>query len=92
MTTATIQAERLKTIRKARKIGRAKLAKLSGLTERQVARMESAAPGAAISAALLAELSSSLQVAQQTLTGEIPMTEADLQPAANLICTSGCCG
>ncbi len=40
MTTLTIDAARLKTVRKARKIGRPKLAKLVGLTERQLAKLE----------------------------------------------------
>lgn len=43
MTENRLDPARLKTIRKARKIGRPKLARLAGMTERQIARLEGAA-------------------------------------------------
>ncbi len=42
MTTLTIDPLRLKTVRKARKLGRPKLAKLVSLTERQLTKLETA--------------------------------------------------
>lgn len=42
MTTLTIDPQRLKTVRKARKLGRPKLAKLVSLTERQLTKLETA--------------------------------------------------
>ncbi len=93
MTTQSIQPSVLKDIRKARKLGRPKLAKLSGLTERQLARLEGAAtmrgdlPVAALSA-----LAQVLQVPEAVLTGDLPVTADDLQPARKSTCSSGCCG
>ncbi len=86
-----IDAERLKTIRKARKIGRPKLAKLSGITERQMGRIETAG-NAVLDASLVIRLSDALQVPPQTLTGEFQMVAEDLEQAQAPKCTSGCCG
>lgn len=92
MTVHTIDPERLKTLRKARKIGRPKLAKLSGLTERQLAKLEASSDrGAALPDAVLGRLSTALQIPALALTGELPLIDTDLQPAAKPTCASGCC-
>ena len=80
--------ELLKTVRKARKIGRPRLAKLTGLTERQIARFET---GTGVPSGALAKLSAALQVPESVLTGEEPLADEDLMPAAEG-CTKGCCG
>ncbi len=91
MVPETILPERLKTIRKARKIGRTKLAKLSGLTERQLTKLETA-KGVDLPATSLMQLAHVLQVTPYVLTGEFALDESDLQPASTSSCTSGCCG
>lgn len=93
MAVQTIDAERLKTIRKARKIGRPKLAKLSGLTERKVAKLEaSAGQQETLPEVTIERLSHALQIPALVLTGDLPMDESDLQAATKSSCTSGCCG
>ncbi|AKS45920.1 Helix-turn-helix domain-containing protein [Octadecabacter temperatus] len=87
MTTETILADRLKSVRKARKIGHPKLAKLSGLTERQLAKMET--KGAELPDAVLVSLADALKITPLALTGALPLIDADLKPAST--CTSGCC-
>ncbi|MCF2904073.1 helix-turn-helix domain-containing protein [Octadecabacter sp. CECT 8868] len=89
MTSETILADRLKSVRKARKIGRPKLAKLSGLTERQLAKLET--KGAAVPEPVLSNLAEALHITPLALTGALPLIDEDLQPAAST-CTSGCCG
>lgn len=91
MTAITIDPTRLKTIRTSRKIGRPKLAKLTGLTERQITKFESAS-APQLSAAALHRLAEALQTPAPTLTGEFPLTEDDLTPASATKCTNGCCG
>ncbi|GAB5512162.1 MAG: hypothetical protein Rhims3KO_35630 [Hyphomicrobiales bacterium] len=91
MADIAVDAARIKTIRKARKIGRPKLAKLSGLTERQVAKLETSGP-AVLEASVLLKLSEVLQVPAPTLTGEFEILADDLEPMAAKKCTSGCCG
>ncbi|MBT0956545.1 helix-turn-helix transcriptional regulator [Alphaproteobacteria bacterium KMM 3653] len=86
-----IKSDRLKAIRLGRKIGRPKLAKLTGLTERRLAKIETEATFA-LPRSTVAKLSGALQVPELTLTGELPVTEEDLNPVQNTQCTSGCCG
>ena len=88
MTSMQVDCKRVKTIRKARKIGRPKLAKLIGLTERQVAKLE-LRETQALPDTTVERLSVALQVPVLTLTGEFPVIETDLQPAST--CTKGCC-
>lgn len=88
MTAIAIDPMRLKTIRKARKIGRPKLGKFAGLSERQMARVEGGAAG--LSVAQLEIVADVLQVPAPVLTGDLPMAEDDLAPAER--CTKGCCG
>ncbi len=91
--TTDILAQRIKTIRKARKIGRSKLAKLSGVQERQLARIERGGmDDANLDMLQLEQISSALQVTRQTLIGESPLTDSDLKPMSALACTTGCCG
>jgi len=91
--TTDILAQRIKTIRKARKIGRSKLAKLSGVQERQLARIERGGmDDANLDMLQLEQISSALQVTHQTLIGESPLTDSDLKPMSALACTTGCCG
>ncbi|TCL09347.1 hypothetical protein BXY66_1392 [Shimia isoporae] len=92
MTALSIDASRLKTLRKARKIGRPKLAKLSGLTERQLAKLESSSGFTPLPEPTVAKLSAALQIPTPALTGELPLIDDDLQPAQKSTCTSGCCG
>lgn len=91
MTDVAIDAETLKTIRKARKIGRPKLSKLSGMTERQVAKIEQS-KHSTLPEAIAIRLAGTLQVPLQTLTGEQAMSGEDLQPAAKSSSGCSCCG
>jgi len=91
MTEMTIDTNRLKTIRKARKIGRPKLAKLSGLTERRLAKIE-AGQQSVLPQAMVLKLSDALKVPSPTLTGQFPLTEDDLKQDVGSTCTNGCCG
>jgi len=86
-----IKSDRLKAIRKGRKIGRPKLAKLSGVTERKLAKIE-AEGSSVLPQSTLAMLADILQVPEPTLTGDFPLTEEDLKPLSKPQCTSGCCG
>ncbi|MEP2717173.1 XRE family transcriptional regulator [Pseudophaeobacter sp.] len=86
-----IRSDRLKSIRKGRKIGRPRLAKLSGLTERKLAKIE-AESLSLMPRSIVARLSDALQVPQPTLTGDFPVTDADTSPLEKEKCTSGCCG
>lgn len=86
-------AQRLKTIRKARKMGRGRLAKLSGLNERQIARIERGnVQESGVDSMQLEQISSALQVMLETLNGDIPLTDADLLPISTSVCRGGCCG
>jgi len=85
-----IKSARLKAIRKDRKIGRPKLAKLSGLTERKLAKIE-AETSSILPHSTVAILSDVLQVPEPTLTGDFPLNEEDLKPLTKSQCTSGCC-
>ena len=90
MTAEFIDAGTLKTLRKARKFGRPKLAKLAGLTERQIARFEGAAGGThAATPDVISRLSAILQVPEETLTGSEVLTEYDLTTAPKSSCS--CC-
>lgn len=91
MADIAVDSDRIKTIRKARKIGRPKLAKLSGLTERQVAKIETSG-AIVLEVSVLHRLSEALQVPAPTLTGEFEIVANDLEPAATKKCTNGCCG
>lgn len=92
--TAMIEAGTLKTIRKARKIGRPKLAKLTGTTERQISRLEAKGAGPIeIAPGLLMRLSDALWVQAGVLTGDVPLSDADLGPLPATCCSNkGCCG
>lgn len=93
MTDLILDAENLKTVRKARKIGRPKLAKMVGLTERQIARLEgSGGAQANVSDAAMDRIAAALQVPLGTLTGHLDLIDGDLVPASEKTCTSGCCG
>ncbi|MCT4553207.1 MAG: helix-turn-helix domain-containing protein [Pelagimonas sp.] len=93
MTSVQIDADRLKTLRKARKLGRPKLAKLAGLTERQITRLESGAEAkGALPDATLARLALVLQVPEEALSGVLPLSEADLGPIpASTGSSCSCC-
>ena len=89
MATLTLNTTRIKKIRKARKIGRPKLAKLAGLTERQVTKLEIAARETPVEHATAMRLSLALDVPLPTLTGEFEISEDDLTQATPKSC--GCC-
>ncbi|MEM8570046.1 MAG: XRE family transcriptional regulator [Pseudomonadota bacterium] len=92
MTALVIDSEKLKTIRKARKLGRGRLAKLSGLTERQIARLEGSVPLVGSGGAQAIErLSAALGVPPGALSGDLPLIDDDLEPASKTRCTNGCC-
>lgn len=90
MEIVSVDTGRIKLIRKGRKMGRPKLAKLSGLTERQLAKLESASE-TAVDINVLYRLSDALQVPTPTLTGEFDMVAEDLEPVKAQTCTNGCC-
>ncbi|MBO9402723.1 helix-turn-helix transcriptional regulator [Shimia sp. R9_1] len=87
MTELTIDPQRLKSVRKARKLGRPKLAKLTSLTERQLTKLETASKGAALPETTVIRIAGALGIPALALTGELPLIEDDLQPAAK---TSSC--
>lgn len=91
MSDLEIVSERVKTIRKARKIGRSKLAKLTGLTERQLTKIETAGT-APLPEVTVGRLAAALGVPTPTLTGHLQMIDDDLQQEQKSSCTSGCCG
>lgn len=84
----TLQPDRLQDVRRARGIGRTKLAKLAGLTERQVARLEGALPmKGELTADVALRLVAALQVQPETLLGDQALTEAELaKPARSCSC------
>jgi transcriptional regulator with XRE-family HTH domain len=84
MTTLTIDPQRLKTVRTARKLGRSKLAKLIGLTERQLTRLETASAGASVPEATMNRLAAALAIPALALTGDLPLIAEDLQPVQSL--------
>lgn len=86
-----IKSDRLKAIRKGRKIGRPKLAKLVGLTERKLAKIEKEA-ATVLPQSTVAKISDALGVPEPTLTGDFALTQDDLNPLETTKCTSGCCG
>ncbi|MEM8537590.1 MAG: helix-turn-helix domain-containing protein [Pseudomonadota bacterium] len=90
MADITVQPERIKTIQKARKIGRSKLAKMSGLTERRLTKLETSA-SANLDMSVVERLANALAVPAPTLTGEFEIVDADLQSASSTRCSSGCC-
>lgn len=92
MTGQILDADRLKTVRKARKLGRPRLARLAGLTERQVTRLEGAGTAVGLGPDAVLRLSAALQIPAEALTGALPLSEDDLSPASQSTCTSGCCG
>lgn len=89
---ASIDTQILKTIRTSRKIGREKLAKLTGLTERQIAKLESAACPTDVAETWIFRLSLALDVPEAVLTGEVPASDIHKQPLPAKACGSGCCG
>ncbi|MBO9475185.1 helix-turn-helix transcriptional regulator [Shimia sp. R10_1] len=94
MTALTLDPQRLKTVRKARKLGRPKLAKLVGLTERQLTKLETASNGAALPEATLIRIATALQIPAPALTGELPLGEDTLEPVQPISQGSSCscCG
>ena len=85
-----IKSERLKAVRKARKIGRPKLAKQVGITERQLFKIETSET-VMLTENAVSKLCQALQINIKTLTGELPMLEEDLRPLQMPQCLSGCC-
>ena len=85
-----IKTGQLKSIRVAPKIGRPKLAKQVGISERQLAKIEKLET-AKLSSNTVSRLSEALQISTMTLTGEFPVAESDLQPIKKPKCTTGCC-
>ncbi len=90
MSATTVLPDRIKTIRKARKIGRTRLAKMTGLTERTLTKLETA-KSAEMTPDALDHLAHALQITPFVLTGELPLSYSDLEPASAHTCTSGCC-
>jgi len=91
MTTLTIDPATLKSLRKARKLGRPRLAREAGVTERHIARLEGVGPAqGAITPDLVMRLSAVLQVSADVLMGDQPLHEIDLAPRAKSSCS--CCG
>ena len=87
----TIQPKRLTEIRKARGVGRPRLAKLSGLTERQIARLECAIPSKGIDTEdTILRLASALQVRPETLMSTEALTSEDFLVVPQSRCCSRC--
>ena len=85
-----IKTGQLKAIRVAQKIGRPKLSKQVGLTERKLAKIEKSET-AKLSFNTESRLSKALQISSMTLTGEFSVVESDLHPIEKPECTTGCC-
>ncbi len=85
-----IKTDQLKAIRIARKVGRPKLAKQLGITERQLAKIEKS-DTAILTTNIISRITKALQISSMTLTGEFPLIEKNLQPIKKPKCTSGCC-
>ena len=85
-----IKTGQLKSIRVARKIGRPKLAKQVGISERQLAKIEKSET-AKLSSNKVSRLSEALQITTMTLTGEYAVSESDLEPIKKPKSTTGCC-
>ncbi len=81
MTTQTIDATRVKALRTSRKIGRPKLAKMTGLSERQIAKLEATKGIATVPTVAVERLAHALQITPLVLTGDLEMTQDDLAPA-----------
>jgi len=90
MAALQIKTGQLKSIRVARKIGRPKLAKQVGITERQLAKIEKSETSKLWSNTV-SRLSEALQISDMTLKGEFPVAESDLQPTEKQKRTTGCC-
>ncbi|WP_417250648.1 helix-turn-helix domain-containing protein [Celeribacter sp.] len=87
----SIPPERIQELRRARGFGRTKLAKLSGLTERQVARLEGALPWKGeLTSDMTLRLAAALQVQPETLLGDEPLTELDMA-AQQKTSSCSCC-
>ena len=87
----TIQPKRLTEIRKARGVGRPRLAKLSGLTERQIARLEGAIPSKGIDTEdTILRLASALQVRPETQMSTEALTSEDFLVVPQSRCCSRC--
>ncbi|MFW2587024.1 helix-turn-helix domain-containing protein [Sagittula sp. SSi028] len=85
-----ISPERLTEIRKLRGIGRPKLAKLSGLSERQLSRLEGALPMKdAPTPEMLTKLSAALRVRAAAFSGDAPLTDDDFDFSHGTSCS--CC-
>lgn len=89
MTTQTIDATRVKALRTSRKIGRPKLAKMTGLSERQIAKLESTKGIVTVPTVALERLAHALQITPLVLTGDLEMVQDDLAPAKPSSCS--CC-
>lgn len=86
-----IQPKRLTEIRKARGVGRPRLAKLSGLAERRIARLEGAIPSEwAHTEDTILRLASALQVRPETLTSTDALTSKDFLVVPQSRCCSRC--
>ncbi len=91
MTTQTIDATRVKALRTSRKIGRPKLAKMTGLSERQIAQLEGTKAIVAVPTVAVERLAHALRITPLVLTGELDMTEDDLQPVQKHGSSCSCC-
>ncbi|MDB6178232.1 helix-turn-helix transcriptional regulator [Paracoccus sp. Z330] len=86
-----IEPGRITEIRKARGIGRPKLAKMASLTERQISRLEGALPmKGEFTQDMLLRLAAALHVRPEVLTDTGPLTDADFD-AVPQGKSCGCC-
>ena len=85
-----LQNRGYKMVVMARKIGRPKLAKQVGITERQLTKIETS-EAVMLTENAVSKLCQALQINIKTLTGEVPMREEDLHPLQKPQCLSGCC-
>ena len=86
----TIDSDTLKTVRKARKIARSRLAKLTGMTERQITKLETNEGQPKLPHAAFMRLAAALDIPQPVLTGELDLIDEDLTPASERSCDTGC--
>lgn len=92
MDAQAIDTGRMKTVRKARKMTRAKLAKRAGLTERQVTKLETASPATAVlPEESIAKISAALEIPALALTGELDLDASDLEQLIPKASSCGCC-
>lgn len=73
-------------------MGRSKLAKMTGVSERELTILERTKGGGVVPENTLFRLAEALNIPAPILTGDLDLDASDLGPVSPTSCTSGCCG